>query len=107
MRGIMFDSFLGSSPKWFKITIIAFLAISYPLTLMSSYIAGWAFIAMFILTLAMALKCYPLQSGGLLAIATLILGLTSPETVWHEIQANLGVILLLVFMGSCIVGSQP
>ncbi len=107
MRNIMFDSFLGSSPKWFKITIIAFLAISFPLTLMSSYIAGWAFIAMFILTLAMALKCYPLQSGGLLAIATLILGLTSPETVWHEIQANLGVILLLVFMVSFIYFMQP
>lgn len=109
MRSTMFNSFLGSSPNWFKITILAFLAISFPLTLLphGDTIAGWAFIAMFILTLAMALKCYPLQSGGLLAIATLLLGLTSPETVWHEIQANLGVILLLVFMVSFIYFMQP
>ena len=70
-------------------------------------IVGWAFIGMFILSLAMALKCYPLQSGGLLAIATLLLGLTSPETVWEEIQQNLGVILLLVFMVSFIYFMQP
>jgi NhaB family Na+:H+ antiporter len=109
MLNIMFKSFLGSSPNWFKIIILAFLAISFPLTLLPNggTIAGWAFIAMFILTLAMALKCYPLQSGGLLAIATLLLGLTSPETVWHEIQANLGVILLLVFMVSFIYFMQP
>ncbi len=75
--------------------------------LLGKTVAGWAFIAMFILTLAMALKCYPLQSGGLLAIATLLLGLTTPETVWTEIQNNLGVILLLVFMVSFIYFMQP
>ena len=68
---------------------------------------GWAFIAMFIITLAMALKCYPLQSGGILAIAILLLGLTSPETVWHEIKDNLSVILLLVFMVSFIYFMKP
>ena len=47
-------------------------------------------------TLAMALKCYPLQPGGLLAIEALILGLTSTDTVYYEIQQNLKVILLLV-----------
>ena len=41
----------------------------------------------FIFTLAMALKCYPLQPGGLLAIeALLFLGLTSTDTVYYEIQ---------------------
>ncbi len=104
----MFSSFLGSSPNWFKITVLAFLALSFPITLvLGKTVAGWAFIAMFILSLAMALKCYPLQSGGLLAIAALLLGLTSPETVWHEIQQNLGVILLLVFMVSFIYFMQP
>ncbi len=102
MFKIAFDSFLGQSPNWFKIAIIAFLAISYPAMLVLGDIGhtviGWAFIGMFILSLAMALKCYPLQSGGLLAIGTLLLGLTTPETVWHEIQNNLGVIMLLVFM---------
>ena len=68
---------------------------------------GWAFIAMFIMTLAMALKCYPLQSGGLLAIAVLLLQLTTPEAVWHEIKENLSVIMLLVFMVSFIYFMQP
>ncbi len=108
MLKISFDSFLGASPTWFKGVIITFLLISFPLMLiLGKTVAGWAFIAMFILSLAMALKCYPLQSGGLLAIATLLLGLTSPETVWTEIQNNLGVILLLVFMVSFIYFMQP
>lgn len=108
MLKMAFDSFLGSSPNWFKIIILAFLALSFPIMLVAGKtIVGWAFIAMFILTLAMALKCYPLQSGGLLAIATLLLGLTSPETVWHEVQQNLGVIMLLVFMVSFIYFMQP
>jgi len=108
MFKIAFDSFLGQSPNWFKIAIITFLALSYPLMLaLGQTVVGWAFIAMFILSLAMALKCYPLQSGGLLAIGTLLLGLTTPETVWHEIQQNLGVILLLVFMVSFIYFMQP
>jgi len=111
MLKIAFSSFLGGSPNWFKILIIAFLALSYPAMLAlgdaGHTIVGWAFIAMFILSLAMALKCYPLQSGGLLAIGALLLGLTSPETVWHEIQGNLSVILLLVFMVSFIYFMQP
>ena len=111
MLKIAFNSFLGESPKWFKVAIIAFLAISYPALLalgdLGPTVVGWAFIAMFILSLAMALKCYPLQSGGLLAIGTLLLGLTTPETVWHEIEQNLGVILLLVFMVSFIYFMQP
>ncbi len=111
MLGTIYKSFLGSSPNWFKNVIILFLALSYPAMLalgdIGHTVIGWAFIAMFILSLAMALKCYPLQSGGLLAIATLVLGLTSPETVWHEIQSNLSVILLLVFMVSFIYFMQP
>ncbi|MBT7879180.1 MAG: sodium/proton antiporter, partial [Gammaproteobacteria bacterium] len=54
-----------------------------------------------------ALKCYPLQSGGLLGLAILALGLTSPETVWHEIQSNLGVLALLIFMVSFIYFMKP
>jgi len=108
MLSLAYQSFLGKSPNWFKTLILVFLVISFPLMLvLGKTVVGWIFIAMFILTLAMALKCYPLQSGGLLAIAALLLGLTSPETVWHEIQQNLGVILLLVFMVSFIYFMQP
>lgn len=105
---IAFDQFLGSSPKWFKTLILGFLALCYPMYLaVGPTIMGWAFIAMFILTLALALKCYPLQSGGLLAIAVLAMGLTSPYTVWYEIKHNLGVIMLLVFMVSFIYFMKP
>ena len=108
MLSLAYKSFLGQSPNWFKTLILIFLVICFPLTLVfGKMVVGWAFIAMFILTLAMALKCYPLQSGGLLAIAALLIGLTSPETVWHEIQQNLGVIFLLVFMVSFIYFMQP
>jgi NhaB family Na+:H+ antiporter len=64
----------------------------------SPYIAGWILIAEFIFTLAMALKCYPLQPGGLLLIQSLFVGLTTPEHMMHEITVNIEVILLLVFM---------
>jgi len=65
-------------------------------------IIGLAFIASFILSLAMAVKCCPLQSSSLLAIGTLLHALTTPWTVEHEIQKNLGKILLLVFMVSFV-----
>ncbi len=105
---IVLKQFLGNSPKWFKLVILAFLVICYPATLLlGKTVMGWAFIVMFIFTLAMALKCYPLQSGGLLGLAILALGLTSPETAWHEIQNNLSVIMLLVFMVSFIYFMQP
>ena len=38
----------------------------------------------FIFTLGMALKCYPLQPGGLLAIEAVIIGLTTPQSVYQE-----------------------
>ena len=108
MLKTFYSEFLGNSPNWFKTTILVFLAACYPLTLLlGSTIMGWAFILMFIMTLALALKCYPLQSGGLLALAVLALGLTSPETVWYEINQNLGVIMLLVFMVSFIYFMKP
>lgn len=60
--------------------------------------AGWCLVAEFIFTLAMALKCYPLQPGGLLAIEAVVIGMTSPHHIKHEIMANFDVILLLMFM---------
>ena len=103
MNGMTFDSFaqnfLGRAPVWYKQTILAFLVIN-PILLMlvGPYITGWVLVLEFIFTLAMALQCYPLQPGGLLAIEGLILGMTSPNTVYHEVEAAFSVILLLVFM---------
>lgn len=108
MLNIAFNEFLGQSPRWFKYAILIFLALAWPLKMaLGTTVLGWMFIGMFILTLAMALKCYPLQSGGILGLAILVLGLTSPETVWHEIQSNLGVLALLIFMVSFIYFMKP
>lgn len=92
-------NFLGNSPLWYKKTIIGFLILN-PILLLTvgPFITGWALIAEFIFTLAMALKCYPLQPGGLLAIEAIALGMASPETVYLEARNNFEVILLLVFM---------
>ena len=101
----LYKMFLGSSPSWYKNTIIAFLIFN-PITLYAlnsiglngAFFIGWLLLLQFIFTLALALKCYPLQPGGLLAIQALIIGLTSPYTLLHEVENNLEVILLLVFM---------
>ncbi len=104
----VFKSFLGNSPTWYKIAILGFLVLNVLLVnFTNSTIAGWVIIAEFILTLAMALKCYPLQAGGLIALQVVVLKLTSPETVFHEIEGNLDVILLLVFMVAGIYFMKP
>lgn len=91
-------NFLGPSATWYKQTIIAFLLINPILVYIDPFLAGWVLIGEFIFTLAMALKCYPLQPGGLLAIEALALGLTTPHNVYHELHSNFAVILLLIFM---------
>ncbi len=92
-------NFLGKAPDWYKLTIVAFLAIN-PIVffLFDPFFAGWLLVVEFIFTLAMALKCYPLQPGGLLAIQAVAMGMTSPAQVMHEIEGNLEVLLLLIFM---------
>jgi len=99
--------FLGSSPKWFKLVMIFFLLVNIPLSIYAPHVGAWLFIAEFIFTLAMALKCYPLQSGGLLAIEIIVLGLTTPKNAYHEVDQNLEVILLLVFMVAAIYFMKP
>ena len=62
------ENFLGNSPDWYKLTIVGFLILNPILVTIDPFIAGWALVLEFIFTLAMALKCYPLQPGGLLAV---------------------------------------
>jgi len=103
-----YKSFLGNSPDWYKKTILAFLVLNPILLIVLGPTAtGWIIIGEFILTLAMALKCYPLQSGGLIAFEVVLMKLTSPHTVFHEIEGNLEVILLLVFMVAGIYFMKP
>lgn len=93
------QNFLDHAPRWYKLTIVSFL-VANPiiLSLFGPFVMGWLLIFEFIFTLATALKCYPLQSGGLLALEAVIMGLTSPEAVYHEALQNFEVILLLMFM---------
>jgi len=93
------QNFLGNAASWYKLTIIFFLLLN-PIVIvtMGTFVAGWLLVGEFIFCLAMALKCYPLQPGGLLAIEAVVLKLTSADTVFHEAEANFEVILLLIFM---------
>ena len=101
----IYNNFLGAAPNWYKNTIISFL-IANPIIftaleimgLPAGFILGWIILTQFIFTLAMALKCYPLQPGGLIAIESVLMGLTDTGQIYYEVDANLKVILLLVFM---------
>ena len=94
--------FLGRSPTWYKRAVLAFLVVNPVIFLLGgahgAFLAGWALVAEFIFTLVMALRCYPLQAGGLLTLEAVAIGMTSPEAVYHEIVADLPVVLLLMFM---------
>jgi len=91
--------FLGHAPTWYKLTIVGFL-VGNPVLLivLGPAVTGWALLTEFIFTLAMALRCYPLQPGGLLAIESVVIGLTNPESVYQEVTQAFPVVLLLVFM---------
>ncbi|HEQ1857150.1 TPA: sodium/proton antiporter NhaB [Providencia alcalifaciens] len=99
LKRAFLKNFLGNSPDWYKLAIILFLIIN-PIVFyfVNPFIAGWLLVIEFIFTLAMALKCYPLQPGGLLAIEAVLIGMTSPAQISHEISNNLEVVLLLIFM---------
>lgn len=104
----MFQSFLGNSPKWYKLTILSFLIFNvFSFFVLGKSITSWLIIGEFIFTLAMALKCYPLQSGGLIALEVVVLGLTTPFNTYDEVKSNLEVILLLVFMVAAIYFMKP
>lgn len=92
-------NFLGSAPRWYKIAIVAFLALNPVLLAVAGpVVTGWVLLGQFIFTLAMSLQCYPLQPGGLLALEALALGLVTPDEVYAEVVTGFPVILLLIFM---------
>ncbi len=98
MEAALAANFLGHSPAWYKRTIVAFLVLNPVLFAASPYLAGWALVLEFIFTLAMALRCYPLQPGGLLALEALFIGMTTPAAVYAEVIKGIDVLLLLVFV---------
>ncbi len=99
LRSAFIENFLGHSPRWYIYSILTFLLLNpVLLATVGPFLTGWVIMAEFIFTLAMALKCYPLQPGGLLAMESIILGMARPEEVYKEVLHNFPVILLLMFM---------
>ena len=98
MRGFA-NIFLGRAPDWYKKVLIGFLILN-PILMFTvgPFVTGWIIIIEFIFTLAMALKCYPLPASGLIAIECVLMGMTTPESVYHETVGNFPVIMLLMFM---------
>lgn len=95
-------NFLGNAPTWYKLAVLGFLILN-PLVVFlggvhGAVIGGWLLLIEFIFTLAMALKCYPLLPGGLLAIEAVAIGLTNPVSIYDQTVTALPVILLLIFM---------
>jgi NhaB family Na+:H+ antiporter len=91
-------AFLGESPRWYKSAIVLFLLLNPVLFALDPYVAGWALVLEFIFTLAMALRCYPLQPGGLLTLEAVAIGMTTPARVFTETAGAIEVVLLLIFM---------
>jgi NhaB family Na+:H+ antiporter len=98
----IWENFLGQAPDWYKWLILFFLVVNPVLLAYGPLLAGWAILLEFICTLMMALRCYPLQPGGLLAIQAVFLGLVTPAGIQQEIETGLPVILLLMFMVAAI-----
>jgi NhaB family Na+:H+ antiporter len=96
---LLSESFLGHTPRWYKQAVAISLLLNVAVFLALGPLAtGWLILAEFIFTLAMALKCFPLQPGGLLALQAVILGLTDTHAVYREIEHGLPVLLLVIFM---------
>ena len=91
-------NFMGTASTWYKLFVVVCLIINPFVFWASPFAAGWLLVAEFIFTLAMALECYPLQPGGMLALEACFLGMCTMDGVKNEIIVNIDVILLLMFM---------
>lgn len=93
------SNFMGNAPDWYKLTIVLFLLFNPMLLYVQGpVVAGWVLVFEFIFTLTMALKCYPLLPGGILALEAVFIGLTDSYSIYHEVELGMEVILLLIFM---------
>ncbi len=91
--------FMGHSPLWYKQGVLAALALNVVFYfVLGPLVTSWIILFEFICTLAMALKCFPLQPGGLLALQVLIMQLADSHHVYEEVEHGLPVILLVIFM---------
>lgn len=96
---VIAQSFLGHAPNWYKSAVAAALLLNVvALATIGPLATGWLVLAEFIFTLAMALRCFPLQPGGLLALEAIALGLTDTHAVYEEVVRGLPALLLVIFM---------
>lgn len=104
---VAFQIFMGDSPVWYKqglvfcliLNPVLFITLTQTIGIeLAHQIVGWLLLVEFIGTLALALSCYPLIPGGMLAIEATAMGMVTPHGIYHEVEANLEVILLLLFM---------
>jgi NhaB family Na+:H+ antiporter len=97
------QNFMGHSPLPYKIYVVTAMLLNVGIRYgFGKPAAAWAVLVEFIITLAMAPYCYPLQPGGLIVIEGFLLGLATPKTFQHEVEMNLNVLLLVAFMVTCI-----
>src|SRR5690606_23858493 len=81
-NSIFLKTFMGNSPMWYKELILVFLIINPILFYFTdATFVAWIMLTEFIITLALALQCYPLLPGGLIAIQAVFMGLVTPEGV--------------------------
>lgn len=91
--------FLGHTPLWYKKAVLAALVMNVVFYFaLGALTTSWIILFEFIFTLAMSLKCFPLQPGGLLALQVLAMQLTDSHHVYEEVEHGLPVILLVIFM---------
>ena len=101
--GAFWNNFLGHSPVWYKASIAFFLVLNVAVRFgFGKKVAAWVVLGEFIFSLGLSSFCYPLQSGGLIIIEAFALGLGTPETLTHEVEKNVNVLLLVAFMVACI-----
>lgn len=95
----LFRNFLGTTPSWYKRGILLALLINPIVAATAGSVAAtWLLVGEFIAILALALRCYPLVPGGLLALEAIAIGLASPSQAYHEVEKNLPTLLLILFM---------
>jgi len=98
-QSLSMQMFLGHTPVWYKKAVLICLVLNViAYFTLGPLLTSWLMLAEFIATLAMALKCFPLQTGGLLALQILILHLTDTHHLYEEVELGLPVILLVIFM---------
>lgn len=91
-------NFLGNTHLWYKVTLLCFLLLNPIIFFLSNaYICAWLLILEFIFVLSMSLQCYPLLSGGLLVIESVVIGIIKTENIKQQLDSNQEIILLLIF----------